>query len=249
MSLTEELAHTRALGSLGIQAMVVSRDLEPSNLICGVLEEMGIRVQRFGDESEAGAQLDQDRFEAIVLDFDTIVRTPLVLESLRASRSSHGALVFALATEAPALQRALEQGVNVSFQRPLQTERIQSVLRAAYRLMLHDRRRYFRFGISLPVRLKRRTGEQVQCTSINISQNGAALCVPLTLDLAEEIELAFVIPDVDGLIQARGAIIWRDQHGKAGVRFECCSRESDARLADWLDAQFVQSVSRTPKQE
>jgi DNA-binding response OmpR family regulator len=249
MTLTEELVHNPAICSVGIQAMVVSSDLDASHLLGGVLEEMGIRVQHFGDESEAAAQMDQDRFEAVVLDFDTIARTLLVLESLSASRSSHGALVFGVATEIPALQRALEQGVSVSFQRPLQTERIHSVLRAAYRLMLHDRRRYFRYGVSVPVRLKRRTGEQVHCTSINISQNGAALSLPRTLDLGEEIELIFVIPEVDGLIVARGVVIWHDQHGKAGVRFECCSRENDSRLADWMDAQFVQSVSKTPQQE
>lgn len=249
MPLTEDLTHTHAISSVGIQAMIVSRDLEASNLICGVLEEMGIRVRRCGNESEAGAQLDHDRFEAIVLDLDTIAQTLLVLDPLRASRSSHGALVFGLATEIPALQRALEQGVNVAFQRPLQTERIRSVLRAAYRLMLHDRRRYFRHGVSMPMRLQRTTGEHVQCTSINISQNGAALWVPLTLNLGEEIELLFVIPDVAGLIRARGVIIWHDQHGKAGVRFECRTPENNAQLADWLDTQFVQSLSKTPQQE
>jgi c-di-GMP-binding flagellar brake protein YcgR len=115
--------------------------------------------------------------------------------------------------------------------------------------MLHDRRRYFRHGVALPVRLKRRTGEPLQCTSINISQNGAALMVPATLDLGEQIELAFVIPEVDGMIRARGVIIWHDQHGKAGVRFESCTGDDDARLAEWLDTQFVQSLSKTPKQE
>lgn len=249
MTLTEEVVRNATVRSVGIQAMVVSCDLEASRLIGGVLEETGILVQHFGDEPKAGAQLDQDRFEAVVLDFDTVARTLLVLDSLHASRSSHGALVFGLATEIPALQRALEQGVNVCFHRPLQKQRIQSVMRAAYRLMLHDRRRYFRYGVSVPVRVKRKTGENMQCTSINISQNGAALWVPRTLDLGEEIEVIFVIPDIDDLILARGAVIWRDQHGKAGVRFECCSRENDNRLADWLDTQFMQSVSKTPKPE
>lgn len=249
MSLTEELVHAHALNSVGIQAMIVSRDVEASNLIGGILEEMGIRVQRFADESEAGAQVDHDRFEAVILDLDTMLRTQLVLESLRASRSSHAALVFGLATEIPTLQRALEQGVNVPFQKPLPTERVRSVLRAAYRLMLHDRRRYFRHGVAVPVRLKRRTGEDVQCTSINISQNGAALLVPVTLALGEESELAFVIPEIAEMIRARGVIIWHDQHGKAGVRFESCTREDDARLAEWLDTQFVRSLSKTPKLE
>lgn len=249
MPITDELVHAHVVSSIGIQAMIVSHDVEASSLIGGVLEQMGIRVQRFADESEAGAQLDQDRFEAAVLDFDTITRTLLVLDCLHASRSSHGALVFGLATQIPALQRALEQGVNVSFHRPLQTERIQSVLKAAYRLMLHDRRQYFRCGVSVAVRLKRRTGEHVECTSINISQNGAALSLPVTLDLGEEIELFFVLPEVDSLIRARGVIIWHDQHGKAGVRFDCCTPESEARLADWLDNQFVQSLSTTPKPE
>jgi DNA-binding response OmpR family regulator len=249
MLVTEELVDHATIRSVGIQAMIVSCDLEASNLIRAVLEEMGIRVQHFGDESKAGARLDQDRFESIVLDFDTVARTLLVIDSLRASRSSHSAMVFGVATDIPALQRALEQGVNVSFQRPLQKERLQSVLRAAYRLMLHDRRRYFRHGVSVPVRLKRKTGQHVQCTSINISQNGAALSIVPKLDLGEEIELIFVVPEVDGLIIARGFVIWHDQHGKAGVRFECCGPDSENRLADWLDAQFVQSVSKTPTQE
>jgi DNA-binding response OmpR family regulator len=249
MPVTKEIVDNAMVRSVGIQAMLVSCDLEANNLIRAVLEEMGIRVQHFSDESKAGAQLDQDRFEAIVLDFDTVARTLLVLDSLRASRSSHGAMVFGVATAIPALQRALEQGVNVSFQRPLQKDRFHSVLKAAYRLMLHDRRRYFRYGVSVPIHLKRTTGEHVQCMSINISQNGAALSLVPKLDLGEEIELIFVIPEADGLVIARGFVIWHDQHGKAGVRFECCGQDSENRLADWLDAQFVQSVRKTPRQE
>lgn len=235
------------LNPVGLQAMVVSHDSAVTNLFSAVLERLGIGAQRYVDELQAGLQLERDRFEAIILDFDTIARTVFLVDRVRNSRCSHAALVFGVASEVAALERALQQKINVSFQRPLQRERVDAVLRAAYGLMLHDRRQYFRYGASVPVRLKRKSGEEVHCTSINVSQNGAALNIPAPLELSEDLEICFAIPEVQELILARGTVIWHDRHGKAGVRFDCSSKESQTRLAEWLDAHFMQTVSKSTK--
>lgn len=223
--------------------MLVSRDVEATNIFSDVFGEMGIQVQHHADELKAGQQLDRCRFEAIVLDFDSVENMEFVIKCVQDSRSSRDALLFGLATDLPALQVALEKEINVPFHRPLQRQRVLSILYAAYELMLRGRRRYFRYGVSVPVRLKRRTGEHVACNTINISQNGAALRIPCPLELGEELEIIFVIPETEGLILARGVVIWDDRHGKAGIRFECCSPPYEKRLSQWLDTHFVESTS------
>ena len=246
MQLINEAISRTPTPSVGIQAMIVSRDEQIVNLFSDVLGQMGIDVQHCSDESTAVSQVSSARFEAVVLDFDTVAEMAFLLQSIHESRSNKNALVFGLATEASALQRALQQQINVPFQRPLQTQRVVSILSAGYGLMLRDRRRYFRYGISVPVRLKRSSGEHLHCTSINISQNGTALCLTAALKLGESVEIVLAIPGVEGLVSARGTVIWDDKHGKAGVRFECSSEDDEKRLAAWLDAHFREQCKQMP---
>lgn len=246
MQLINEAIIRTPTASVGIQAMIVSRDEQVVNLFSDVLGHMGIDIKHYADESTAVSQVGSARFEAVVLDFDTVAEMAFLIQCIHESRSNRNALVFGLATEASALQRALQEQINVPFQRPLQKQRVVSILSAGYGLMLRDRRRYFRYGISVPVRLTRSSREHLHCTSINISQNGTALCLTAALKLGESVEIVLAIPGVEGLVSARGTVIWDDKHGKAGVRFECSSADDEKRLGAWLDAHFYEQCKQIP---
>jgi DNA-binding response OmpR family regulator len=61
--------------------MIVSRDEQVVNLFSDVLGYMGIDVQHYSDESTAVSQVGSARFEALVLDFDTVAGMAFLIQS------------------------------------------------------------------------------------------------------------------------------------------------------------------------
>jgi DNA-binding response OmpR family regulator len=226
-----------------IRALLVTHDHEMVGVFSDLFREIGVAVQSYGDESGAEMGLRVVRFEALVLDFDTLRKTLPIIKSLRDSHSSKNALVFAVASDSDARQRALEQGANFAFERPFQPARIKQVLHTAYGLMLRERRRYFRHAVKLTVRMRRNSGIELQCTTMNISRNGMAVNIPCMLDLGETLELVFTLPDVSCVVTAEGTVVWDDKHGKAGLSFQCASLEHQNHLVGWLDAQFFRHLN------
>ena len=242
--MTMETISNRAVNPVELQAMLVSHDQEMIVLFSDMLGRMGIGVQGYTEETSAITRLGSARFEAVVLDFDTIGDAASLVARVRESPSSKSALIFGVASNHSALQCALEQGINFAFERPLRRQQIKTILHTAYGLMLRERRRYFRYAISAPVRLRRASGAELQCSTINISRNGTALSIPSPLELGESLEINFVVPEVQGVISARGSVIWDDKHGKAGLRFDCSTIEDQNRLTTWLDSHFYQQFNQ-----
>ena len=226
-----------------IRALLVSRDNEMLAIFSDIFRELGIVVQGYADESSAALGLQAGRFEALVVDFDNLGSTRKIIATLRESPSSKNALIFAVASGGPSRTEALEQGVNFSLERPFNRAHIQEVLHTAYGLMLRERRRYFRYPVSLPVRLRRITGAELHCTSINISRNGMALHVPSALDLGDNIKVAFALTNSDRMVKGEGTVVWDDKHGKAGLSFQCETLDDQNRLAAWLDNQFYRQLN------
>ena len=226
-----------------IRALLVTHDHEMVGIFSDLFREIGVAVQSYGDESGAELGLRVVRFEALVLDFDNLRKTLPIIKSLRDSHSSKNALVFAVASDSDARQRALDQGANFAFERPFEPTRIKQVLHTAYGLMLRERRRYFRYAVKLKVRLRRNCGTELQCNTMNISRNGMAVNIPCVLDLGETLELVFSIPDVSCVMTAEGTVVWDDRHGKAGLTFQCANLDQQNRLVGWLDAEFLRHLN------
>ena len=93
-----------------IRAILLTCDEKLVGILSSLLNPIGITVQNYGGEAEASRAIETCRFEALVLDFDNVPNTASVIRCLRNSSSSKNALVFAVASDGMARQRALEQG-------------------------------------------------------------------------------------------------------------------------------------------
>ncbi len=161
----------------------------------------------------------------------------------RKSPSNRTAVVFAVSSDTAYRQQALAQGANFVFERPFILAEIRNVLRAAYDLMIRERRRYFRCAAELPILLVKKTsGTDIRCTTINVSSSGMALATPSSLTLGEEVEIVLLLQG--GLtIRASGTVVWDDKHGKSGISFRCRTPQMQAALDSWLGAHFFELLS------
>ena len=222
-----------------IQAFLMTRDLVLVTSFTDVCRELGVEVQAITWSDRVPEELSREKYEAVLIDFDTVPNPLPVLSAVRQSPANRNAVIFAAATETGARQQALTNGVNLVIQRPFDAKEMRRVLHGAYDVMVHERRSYFRCAAEIPVHLIRtRSGEDFRCTTMNLSSRGAGLKVPSSLDPGEELQLVMFLQEPDVTVRAVGIVVWDDKHGRAGINFKCATPRHQIGLDSWLDKRF-----------
>ncbi len=227
-------------GAAEIRALLVTLDLAMVTTFTQVLNGFHIGAQRSADSLGIPAELGSAKYEALILDFDTIAATSPILASVRGSPSNRHALIFAVATGSVRKKNALEQGANFIFERPFAVGEINQVMRRAYDLMLGERKRYFRCAAELRLLIASCCGPEIPGVTINISSTGLALRTNSSFNLAQELQITFCVPDSELGICVKGVVVWDDKHGKTGIQFQCKSSEMQHALNSWLEAKFCE---------
>ncbi len=226
-----------------IRALLVTPDPWLVNNFTTLCAELGIAAQRSATIHDVPEELGQAKYEAVLVDFDTVLETPAIMGGVRESRGNRNALVFAVATNTAHRHEALRQGANFIFERPLDANEIRRVLYAAYDLMARESRRYFRCTAEIPALLGQNAGADLRCTTINISSGGMALKTPSPLRPGEVVQIALFIPGAGQAVRACGTVVWDDKHGKTGVNFQCGIPRDQSELDAWLNTRFYELLT------
>ncbi len=127
-----------------IRALLVTPDPWLVRHFTSVCGELGIATQSSETTHGVPEELGQMKYEAVLVDFDTVPETLTILGCVRETRGNRNSLVFALATDTTHRHLALLRGANFIFERPIDANEIRRVLYAAYDPMVRESRRYFR---------------------------------------------------------------------------------------------------------
>lgn len=221
-----------------MKALVVCRNAEAIAILSQLFRDARVQVERCDSASQALHFLSSQKLDALVLDFDDLSSCAEIAKNVREIYPNQSIPVFAIASEDQSKAAALAMGSTFVIEQPLMPERIRILLRAAYGPMLRSSQSYFRFSIEIPVTVAKEAGPVLQCTTINLSQNGMAINTPKPLERGETIHLVFALPNSEVVMSAEGIVIWDDGHGKAGIRFESSSASAKARYVEWLQDNF-----------
>lgn len=225
-----------------VRALVLTSDPLLVTTFSGVSSELGIQAESSDDSNQVSLQLNRARYEAVVLDFDTVAGAGPVLACVRESRSNKDTVVFAAATNATHIDRALQGHAHFLLRRPIEALAIRRTLYAAYDLMLGGHRRHFRCAANLEVTLTIiTTGRILQCSTINVSGNGMAITSPISLQPAEMLNISILLTD-NMTVYATGIVIWDDHHGKTGINFQFSDPEMRRQFDSWLDLRFTHQI-------
>jgi DNA-binding response OmpR family regulator len=222
-----------------IHVLLIAHDVGLVTCITKILRELGVDAQKSAATNGVPRELARAKYEAILLDFDTVLQAQIILAGVRANPANKGAVLFAVATEKAHREYALRQGANFILERPFDESEVRRVLHAAYSLMARERRKYFRSAVEVPVLLTRtEAGTALNCTTINISSSGVAVRSPSTLNAGEEVELALSLWEGEPAVRAKGTVAWDDKHGKAGIGFDYHVPQERDKVEAWLSARF-----------
>jgi len=227
-------------------ALVVCSCVRTIEQLGEMFQTMKIEVETCVDAQAAIRHLGRKKFDAIVLDWLDRRTSSEVLHFVRHS-SNKTDVVFGITRDSSQAVDAFRSGVTFVIEYPILKSRLERLLRAAYGLILRERRRYARLPIAIPVSIKKSGLDETQSVTLNVSERGIALIVPDGFGIGDEVGLRFQLPDVGECLRIRAQVCWVDQHRRAGLQFTSIAAASSELLQDWLARRFEDSTSAVGK--
>jgi hypothetical protein len=213
----------------------------------GAIEEFKIPLRQLSISSDvcrdgpaAISLLKCRKFDAVIVDFQLGQECGTVLDELRHSVSNRTTVTLAISGGEEVSNAASRKKVGFVIERPLSRLSVRGALKAAYGLILRERRRYFRCPISIPVVILRPDVPEVRCNSVNISEGGMALSTFVPLTPGEKAQVQFTLPGHRTLL-VESTVCWC-KTGHIGVHFVSPSQESKSELQDWLSGQLEETL-------
>jgi PilZ domain len=221
-------------------ALLASTDPVTIQQFSDALQELSILPNVCRDVSTAIDLLNCRKFEAVIVDLRLGELSGLILDEVRLSPSNRTAVTFAISS-GDAECTAFRKRSEFVCERPLSAKSIRGTLKPAFGLILRERRRYFRYPISLPVFILRRTMPEVRCNTVNISEGGVALSTFVPLSLGEDVQVRFTLPSHKEPFLAESKICWL-KTGHLGVRFVSFSQGHKSELQGWLSRKLEETL-------
>jgi hypothetical protein len=220
-------------------ALLVSADPVAVQQFSHALQELSITPDICREIPAAVGLLNCRKFDAVIVDLQLGEQSGLILDEVHLSSSNKTAVTFGISNNDAAATSAFRQKSQFIFERPLSAQSIHKTLKPAFGLILRERRRYFRYPISLPVIVQRQSRQEIRCNSVDISVGGMALSTQVPLVPGENVRVQFTLPDHEAPILAESTICW-SKTGHLGVRFESISDEHKSELQVWLSQKLEQ---------
>ncbi len=217
-------------------------------LLTESLTPFAIRLEVCAHPSAAISLLNRQKFEAVIADLESDEDAGLLMARMHLSAANRTAVSFAI-TSAPrqSLPSARPDATFV-LQRPLSVDSIRATFRAAFGMLVRERRRYFRCPVEVNVFVRREDFEELPCAAANISEGGMAIRASMLPDFPDEARttIRFTLPGQAGQFFAETRVCWRRENDRLGLEFLSMPRKSE--LQDWLARKLDESLPESVAQ-
>jgi CheY-like chemotaxis protein len=219
---------------MNLQALLVSTDDSAADVLGRVLPTMGIGLDRSTDPETTMARIQQQKFDAIIVDFDD----PEIISDLlqRAKNLGSGTLSVALVADQTKVRDILSAGTHFVLYKPVSEEGAKAGLRAAAALLSRERRRAFRVPVQAPVVITLPDTRKVDGILLDISETGMDVLTAEAQVPGSLLAFQFQLPDSTLQIDAHGQVAWANPNGQTGVHFLDLREEVVAELKTWLQS-------------
>lgn len=226
-------------------ALIVCRDAKTCQILSEALRPLAICSEICEEVSGAVALLDKRKFEAVIVDMLFGHEAVLLLQHVRISRANRTAVSFAISPGGSS-QTGVKPDSTFLLQRPLQASTVNQIFRAAYGLIVRERRRYFRCPVAVPafVRAGPPIGqnEELFCHTVDVSEGGVAISAPPALDLSLAASVRFSLPGDGSELSAETKVRWHDQRGRVGLEFQSLPLPQKSELQEWLARKLEETL-------
>jgi DNA-binding response OmpR family regulator len=220
-------------------ALLVSTDDSASEILGRVLPATGIAVERFSDLATAIDRLHEQRFDALIIDFEDPKAAAEVLEEARRLNSGTAPVTVALVAERIEARAILSGGAHFVLYKPLADDKVKAGLRAVVALLNRERRRAYRVPVQAPVEITLPDTRKAEGILLDLSETGMDVLTAEPQAPGSLLNFRFELPDGSLQVHAHGQVAWANPNGQTGVHFLDVDESTKAQLQVWLQAAAV----------
>ncbi|HEX3354737.1 MAG TPA: PilZ domain-containing protein [Terriglobales bacterium] len=228
------------------QSLLVCKDEQATDVLTSVLAGFGLGVQCCG-YPDALCRLTEQKFEAVIVDYDDPHSAALVLQNASQASSGNHAVTVALLNDRTKVRHVFGAGANFVLYKPISPQQAEASLRAAIALMKRERRRSFRVPVQLPVRLRVENGAEMEGILLDLSEDGLDVLAAQPLCPAARISARFILPNDGAEIDLRGEVAWANPNGESGVRYTDLPDNLRQTLRQWVVTNAAELLPEDPE--
>jgi CheY-like chemotaxis protein len=227
-----------------LQALLVSKDDLSAEALIKVLVQFGVVVDRSSAADVALARLSEQRFDEVIVDFDSDFDDPETAKQLLAACrrvpgcEHHPPVTVALLRDASQIRSILGAGAHFILTKPIEQQQAHNTFRAATALLKRERRKSSRVPLQAEISL--RVGESgtpestvVEGILLDLSTGGMDVLAARPLPSASVVHVSFALPEGRS-IQGEAEIAWSSANGQSGLRFLELDAPMRQQLNEWL---------------
>jgi CheY-like chemotaxis protein len=219
---------------MSFRALLVTKDGQAVEVLTPALSNFGLSTHHCS-YPDALCLVTEQKFHAIIVDFDDPHSAALVFENLSAARFHSHAVTVALLTDRAKVRHAFGHGANFVLYKPVDSSQAESTLRAAASLIRNERRTSFRVSVQVPVRLTcDNETEAIDGILLDLSEEGMDVLASQPLYCSAVFSLSFTLPNLQNDLVLRGEVVWANPNGESGIRFANVPEDLRSTLRGWL---------------
>jgi CheY-like chemotaxis protein len=219
---------------MNLQALLVSSDDSAADVLGRVLSGFGIATDRSSDPETTMERIQQQKFDALIVDFDDRKAAEEVLA--QAKKLGSAPLSIALVADPSQVRQILTGGAHFVLYKPISEEAAKAGLKAAAAMLSRERRKAFRVPVQAPVEITLPDTRKLDGILLDLSETGMDVLTAEPQASGSLLAFRFKLPDGVIEIDAHGQVAWANANGQTGVHFLDLSEEKVRELRDWLKA-------------
>src|ERR1700722_1211178 len=236
-----------------LQALLVSKDDPTAETLIQVLAQFGVAVERSNLAEVAVARLFEERFDQVIVDFDSNFEGPQaassVLEACRnlSAPDRNPPITVALLHDASQIRSILGAGAHFILTKPITAEQAHNTLRAATALLKRERRQSLRVSVQTAVSIHVDDNITIEGIMLDLSTGGMDVLAAKPLASATMVRVSFELPDSGTGIEGDAEVAWSTSNGQTGLRFLDIDPKMRAELGEWLAAHAHDGLPEEPE--
>lgn len=220
-----------------LQSLLVSSDDSAADVLGRVLPTFGIVMDRSSDPETTLARIQQQKFDALLVDFDDAALARQVVEE--AQKLASGCLSVALVANRAKVRHVLSSGAHFVLYKPVSEQAAKAGLRAAAAMLNRERRRAVRVPVQGPVEIHLPDERKVDGILLDLSETGMDVLTSEPQIPGSLLRFQFQLPDGALQIEGHGQVAWANPNGQTGVQFVDLAEEISTQLKSWLKTATI----------
>ncbi len=243
-----------------LQTLLVSKDDQTAETLIQVLAQFGVAVDRSNAPDVAVIRLAEERFDQVIVDFDSdfeassdagshnSVGASQVLEACRrlAGPDRNPPVTIALLHDASQIRSILGEGAHFILTKPVTPEQAHNTLRPATALLKRERRKSSRVAVQAAVSIRIDDNNTVEGIMLDLSTGGMDVLAAKPLPSATMVRIFFELPDGGAGVECEAEVAWSTANGQTGLRFLDMDAKMREQMAEWLTARSHDALPAEP---